>query len=115
MKDVVSQIDAALAIISSEGWRHVTPSVCLYALKKNDYFLRKYDVAWKDYCRMVERQENRCAICRDRFGDAERYVDHCHRAGKVRGLLCHKCNVGIGMFMDSVTRLENAIAYLQSC
>jgi hypothetical protein len=40
------------------------------------------------------------------------HVDHCHKTNKRRGLLCHKCNVGLGMVQDSVEHLEKLIAYL---
>jgi hypothetical protein len=40
------------------------------------------------------------------------HVDHNHMTGKVRGLLCHHCNVGIGHFEDNIVLLSNAITYL---
>jgi hypothetical protein len=46
-------------------------------------------------------------------GDVELVVDHCHDTGRLRGMLCSQCNVGIGMFADSQDRLRKAIAYLK--
>jgi hypothetical protein len=52
-----------------------------------------------------------CQMCGR--GDVELVVDHCHGSGRLRGMLCGQCNVGIGMFADDVDRLRKAIAYLQ--
>ena len=41
-------------------------------------------------------------------------VDHCHVTGKIRGLLCHQCNVGLGAFKDSIENLECASEYLKA-
>lgn len=57
---------------------------------------------------LLEAEGGHCAIC---FQPATA-VDHDHHTGKVRGLLCKHCNVGLGMFADDPERLENAILYL---
>ncbi len=64
-------------------------------------------------------QDGVCAICRrpETFittgqGPCRLSVDHDHKTGKVRGLLCRDCNVGLGNFGDSGERLRNAAAYL---
>lgn len=59
----------------------------------------------------AERQEllkQPCAIC----GDKAEAVDHDHDSGKVRGVLCHPCNLGLGKFKDSTESLSKAIEYL---
>lgn len=56
-----------------------------------------------------------CSICKTDFSTIalkQIHVDHCHRTGKVRGLLCSNCNQGLGNFKDDVERLEAAIKYL---
>ena len=76
---------------------------------------REYGITIKDYENMIEAQNNQCAIC---FapGEAERngklVIDHCHTSGKVRGLLCNKCNLLLGHANDTIERLERAILYL---
>ena len=68
-----------------------------------------------------EKQKPMCKICgktvhkapensKDKQNQA--VIDHDHKTGKLRGLLCHQCNVGIGNFKDSIDRLMNAILYL---
>ena len=56
-------------------------------------------------------QENRCAICNEKFPLLA--VDHCHETLLVRGLLCTNCNNGLGRFKDNIVYLENAIKYLK--
>lgn len=62
------------------------------------------------------KQDGKCAICKCVFGTS-RYTkpnaDHCHKGKKPRGLLCQQCNVGLGMFKDSVHRLRFAIEYIE--
>lgn len=64
---------------------------------------------------MLEAQGGRCAIC-GTTGWGGKYgtpvIDHCHRTGKVRGILCQKCNVGLGKFGDTTHLLDAAIRYL---
>lgn len=57
-------------------------------------------------------QDGRCAICRTAFVGEPR-ADHDHITGKPRGLLCHKCNAGLGMLGDSLLAVESAAAYLR--
>ncbi len=70
----------------------------------------KYGLCPDDYERLVDQQNGRCAICR---GITTRLVvDHDHATGGVRGLLCNRCNVGIGMLGDDLKHLRAATRYL---
>lgn len=60
---------------------------------------------------MLDAQNGACAICKQAMDSP--HVDHCHATGKVRGLLCQKCNNGIGLLGDSVERVDAAAAYLR--
>ncbi len=80
-----------------------------------------YGLTPQDYLDMLAAQGDRCAICgleepsaHGRTGTKFRLsVDHCHTTGRVRGLLCQKCNRAIGLLGDSVELLHKAIDYLQ--
>lgn len=76
---------------------------------------RKYGVTTEDYERMLADQDGRCAICgaTEPGGKGQFHVDHCHKGGQVRGLLCHHCNLGLGHFKDDTERIKAAIAYLE--
>lgn len=54
-------------------------------------------------------------VCRKHLGTGKReHIDHCHRTGRVRGILCAGCNSGIGKLGDSVAGLRRALAYLEA-
>lgn len=77
----------------------------------------EYGITWDDYNRMLEDQGNVCAICGTSDPGHTREVwciDHCHTTGKVRGLLCNTCNIGLGAFRDNTANLAKAIDYLEA-
>ena len=84
--------------------------------------LNCYGVSVQEYEDRMLRQRGVCAICgqpekvRDRRTGKVRAlaVDHCHDSGQVRGLLCQRCNLGIGYLAHYPTILEKAIEYLQT-
>ena len=84
--------------------------------ENHEYFLSyRYGITKADYDRMREAQGDSCAICGDQQpGSRSRVwsVDHCHATNRVRGLLCHRCNMGLGYFKDDPERLRAAIKYL---
>lgn len=61
------------------------------------------------------QQNYKCAICQKPFGYTKKRfaVDHCHATGTLRGILCGKCNAGLGQFKDSIGTLKAAISYLE--
>ena len=64
---------------------------------------------------LYARQKGCCAICGAHVSTLKKNLsaDHCHTTGEIRGLLCIKCNMGIGYFNDDVVLLESAITYLK--
>lgn len=68
-----------------------------------------------DYDALLASQGGTCAICGGANANGQRLaVDHNHATGKVRGLLCHNCNSGIGHLMDRPDWLRKAAEYVES-
>ena len=70
---------------------------------------RKYGLDEGGYAKMVIKQKEKCAICKRK---RPLCVDHDHKTGKVRGLLCRDCNLGLGMFNDDPNLIKKAILFL---
>jgi len=73
-----------------------------------------------DYLQMLDEQNGCCAICgKEEVVDSKLNkirrlcIDHCHKTGLIRGLLCMKCNAGLGMFEDDINLLLDSIQYLK--
>lgn len=77
---------------------------------------RMYGITVADYDRMLTEQRGVCAICQSPPNPTSRFkhlsVDHCHRTGNVRGLLCHNCNKAIGLLRDDPSRVTAVAQYL---
>ena len=61
---------------------------------------------------MLEHQNECCLIC-NKNDEKALCVDHCHKTGKVRGLLCNKCNKALGLFNDNIELIKVAASYLE--
>lgn len=76
--------------------------------------LKRYKLTQEQYDTMLDSQKYVCAICQNSCTVYKNLsVDHCHETDVVRGLLCNKCNQGIGLFAHSVKLLMNAVEYLE--
>lgn len=71
---------------------------------------RRYGVSPEQESEMLESQDDVCAIC---GCDPPLCIDHCHDTNKFRGLLCRKCNAGLGFLGDNLEGLLKAITYLE--
>jgi hypothetical protein len=110
--------DEENTILSKDGRR-----CCRTCAKANSAVqnMKRYGITREEFDALLERQNGRCAICGESFGDVAPHIDHDHSCcprekacGKcVRGLLCASCNRGLGCYRDSPERLFNAAVYLE--
>lgn len=93
-----------------------TCSECLRAAVRRATLPARYGITEAAYLALLDAQQSRCALCLLAFDKTAKattpHVDHDHVTGKVRGLLCHHCNVLLGHAKDSADLLTSAIRYL---
>lgn len=82
---------------------------------KDQYLTRLYGITLKEFNEILLEQDNQCAICgADKCASGKSFaVDHDHTTGKVRGLLCKKCNMGLGHFEDNLETIKNIMKYME--
>lgn len=87
--------------------------------KENKEYITTYMRAWRHGLTvdqmnlLLEQAGDNCPICNRGFDESVKAIDHCHETGTIRGVICNKCNVAIGMFGESVDALKNSIDYLE--
>lgn len=120
----IARVKARRAQVKREGQSFRRPGGYEFHRERN---LRKqYGLTLADYDGKLAEQLGCCAICQKPWQENEVHksrpvtmrvsplaVDHCHKTGKVRGLLCGGCNRGLGDFAESEHSLLNAILYLR--
>lgn len=97
-------------------WRKLNPDKAKSTLLK-----KQFGIGLNDYIEMFERQGGKCYICGipgNVFSEKKNLsttlvVDHCHKTGKIRKLLCYGCNTGLGLFKDNPAVLRRAAAYIK--
>lgn len=85
-------------------------------IMKDSRLNKNYGITLEQYNKILKDQENKCAICGESDPNHQNgfCVDHDHKTGKIRGILCNACNRGLGYFKDDTSVLSNAIKYLHS-
>ena len=129
-KEAKSITDFGLDKKSSRGRKYACKE-CINAKRRDRYqddnrryhLKSKYGITPEQYGKMLEAQKNLCAICRESGSErsggrrarasTRLYVDHDPVSGDVRGLLCHKCNVAIGLLYDDPARIDRAAKYVR--
>lgn len=78
------------------------------------HLMSKYGITADRYRCLLDLQNGVCKICGNKCSEKRRLsVDHCHTTQQIRGLLCVRCNAGLGNFKDDPKRLKRAIEYLE--
>ena len=107
----------ALGIKRNCTWRKRNPDKYL-----NNRLKLRFNITLEQYNQILKDQDNKCAICKNPETIKSNYtgkiknlaVDHDHKTGKIRGLLCYNCNGSLGKFKEDFQILENALNYLKS-
>lgn len=96
----------------------------LYYLDNKEHIIKRgyvntlkriYGMTIKDYNKLFTLQKGCCAICGKHQTECNKTlcVDHNHETGEVRGLLCHSCNVALGLLKEDINSINNIINYLK--
>lgn len=90
------------------------------ANNKRTHVAKKYGITIEEYNALVKAQDSVCAICRETSNSShpkgkvyDLAVDHNHKTGAVRGLLCRACNHALGLFRENPSYLKAALKYLK--
>lgn len=84
---------------------------------KYNWRTQGFECNWAIYKKMFAEQGGLCKICRGEqhgFRGKRLNVDHCHKTGTIRGLLCHSCNVSLGHFKDDTALMRRVIEYVEN-
>lgn len=80
--------------------------------QRNQALKRQYGITHDDYLRMLDTQNGACKLCYRKPGERKLHVDHCHRTGRVRGLLCHQCNWYLGTIEQDINIMSRIVDHL---
>lgn len=100
---------------TARAWKERNPEH-VKQYRKRVANLRRYDLTWEQREAMFEAQGRKCASCGSLTprNKNDWHIDHCHKTGKVRGILCLPCNVALAKVNDSVEHLKQLITYIEA-
>ena len=107
-RDEYRQNNREAVIAATKNWAAQHPELVKKKYQKNR--LKQYGITPEEKQTVFEFQKGLCAICEAPLTRPN--VDHDHRTGATRGLLCWRCNSALGKFQDKVERLQRAVEYL---
>lgn len=111
-RECKQNLDESAFRLYDKTWRSSICNPCRSRQRYENKLKHVYKINMEHKRRLVEQQQGMCAICSQPTPTL--CVDHDHSTGVVRGLLCHNCNKGLGLFGDNVRYLTKAIEYLKS-
>jgi hypothetical protein len=79
------------------------------AMARKSHLKTKFALTLEEQDQLLKSQNRSCAICST---ENNLCIDHCHKTGKIRKILCRKCNSGLGMFNDDIELIEKALKYM---
>jgi len=94
---------------SADGY-HFRCRECVSRKDRADHLARSYGLTPDDLAEMLSNQNGLCAIC---LTAEAAHVDHDHTSGRIRGVLCFRCNAALGQFDDQPANLRRAAVYLE--
>lgn len=96
---------------ASREWTKANPHARALIARRNK-LLKKYGVTLTAYETILQAQQGCCKLCRSTQDRRPLNVDHCHTTGRIRGLLCDKCNLAIGLLGDRLDVVHRIVGYL---
>ena len=85
-----------------------------HAKNRRVNLLKRFGISWLEYQLRLALQNGACAICKEKPKRGLLCIDHCHVTGKVRGLLCRKCNSALGFYRDDPNLAQAGADYLRA-
>ena len=112
---IVRQGEVRFGMVRQAEENHMKDHYTNLKERRTDSGLRsKYGISLKERNKLLHEQDYQCPICGCQLSSQDNpCVDHCHTSGAIRGILCSRCNLGLGHFGDSVEVLKRAIIYLE--
>lgn len=97
---------------ASKKWKQKQTPTSMASLQRKALLKHRYGMAPEEFDSLLVQQNGECAVCRSPDPGASWHIDHCHETEVVRGILCQRCNMALGLFADDPIILEQAIKYL---
>jgi hypothetical protein len=101
---------------AARAWKAENPKAWERSARRS-HLKKQYGITPEDFDRLLQSQGGKCAICHEtNLRDVRGFrphVDHSHKTGRVRGILCGRCNKGLGALKDDVEIVRRALSYLE--